>query len=246
MIIIPAIDLRHGQCVRLYQGQFDQINVYHNDPVAMANAFAEQGSQWLHLVDLDGAKTGAVAQTDLILQIQKCGGLQIQIGGGIRSQTCITELLSNGIARVVIGSLAVSQPAQVKQWLREFGAERIVLALDIRYNAEGIPCVSTAGWQQDSDLSLWQVLDDYQDAGVVHLLCTSIERDGALSGPDLGLYQQCRQKYPDLQLQASGGIASLSDLRALQSIDVAAVIIGKALYEKKFTLSAALQEAGTC
>ncbi|MEE9452280.1 MAG: 1-(5-phosphoribosyl)-5-[(5-phosphoribosylamino)methylideneamino]imidazole-4-carboxamide isomerase [Gammaproteobacteria bacterium] len=239
-MIIPSIDLHQGECVRLYQGKFDQVTVYHDDPMTIAKDYCRQGASHLHIVDLDGARRGEVQQSELALKIQAASGLQVQIGGGIRTYEDVKQLLDNGIHRVVVGSLAVSQPDLVKQWLCEFGVEQIVLALDVRYNEEKIPQVSTVGWQQDSALSLWDVLDEYQEVEVRHILCTVIDRDGVLGGPDLDLYKKFRLDYPQLQLQASGGVSCLDDLKALKKLKVSGVIIGKALYEKKFTLAEAL------
>ena len=240
MIVYPAIDLRQGKCVRLQQGRFDQVTTYADDPVAVARTYAAEGAAWLHVVDLDGAKDGNAAQTDLILRIAAESGLKVQTGGGIRSEKQIRACLDGGVARVVIGSLALTNPGLVGAWLGEFGREHIVLALDVRPAEDGSWHVATHGWQKDSGKTLAAVVDDYGAASLHHLLCTDVARDGLLGGPNLGLYQQIRAAYPGLDLQASGGVASLDDLAALKAAGVAGVVVGKALYERRFSLAAAL------
>jgi len=240
VIVYPAIDLRQGKCVRLQQGRFDQVTTYADDPLAVARAYAADGAAWLHVVDLDGAKDGNAAQTDLILRIAAESGLKVQTGGGIRSEKQIQAYLDGGVARVVIGSLALTNPGLVGAWLGEFGRDRIVLALDVKGAEDGSWHVATYGWQKDSGKTLAAVVDDYGAANLRHLLCTDVARDGLLAGPNLALYQEIRSAYPGLELQASGGVASLDDLAALKAAGVAGVVVGKALYEKKFTLAQAL------
>ena len=239
MIIYPAIDIRQGRCVRLHQGQFDQETVYGDDPLEIARRFSAAGSKWLHVVDLDGAKGGASAQCALIWTLTQAGA-SIQTGGGIREAAAVLGHFQHGIGRIVVGSLALSQPDLVKGWIKEHGAERIVLALDVRPVENHGYAIATHGWQQQTAMDLFTVLDDFVAAGLKHLLCTDISRDGALEGPNLALYRRLRAQFPDLAVQASGGIARLSDLRDLQDIGVAGAVIGKALYEGRFTLAEAL------
>jgi len=240
VIVYPAIDLRQGKCVRLQQGRFDQVTTYADDPLAVARACAAEGAAWLHVVDLDGAKDGNAAQTDLIRRIVAESGLKVQTGGGIRSEQQIQGYLDGGVARVVIGSLALTNPGLVGAWLGEFGRDRIVLALDVRPAEDGSWHVATHGWQKDSGKTLAAVVDEYGVASLRHLLCTDVARDGLLAGPNLALYQEIRSAYPGIELQASGGVASLEDLAALKATGVAGVVVGKALYERKFTLAEAL------
>lgn len=246
MQIYPAIDLRNNQCVRLLQGQFAQMTIYSADPLAIAQQYATQGATWLHMVDLDGAQQNGHNHWHIAQQIQQQTPLNIQFGGGIRNEQHINDLLTMGIKRIVIGSMAIQQPHTVKQWLRKFGAEQLVIALDVFWQNDADPLIAIQGWQQKTNFTLWQLLEDYQDSGLKHILCTDISRDGLLQGPNLALYQQCQQNYPDYALQASGGISSLTDLKQLQSTKVAGVIIGKALYEQRFTVQDALQETTTC
>lgn len=246
MNIYPAIDLKSGACVRLYQGCYDKVTVYQKDPVLLAQSFAEQGARILHVVDLDGAKQGSSINLDLIEKITKESGLQIQTGGGIRTEEQIRDLLNKNIARVVLGSVAVLQPNVVKNWLQEFGGEKIVLALDIRMDENNFPKLALHGWQTESEKNLWDLLDEYQDTPLKHVLCTDIHQDGTLQGPNLKLYQDCVKRYSQLHFQASGGIGHLKDLRELSAVPVAGVIVGKALYENKFTLPEALNEVTVC
>lgn len=240
MNIIPAIDLKSGSCVRLYQGSFDNVTAYQTDPLLVAQSFYEQSAQFLHIVDLDGAKTGQSMHLDIVMKILQTTPLKIQMGGGIREYQQLQSLLDAGIFRIVLGSVAVSQPNNVRQWLKEFGVDKIVLGFDVRINSQGIPMCATHGWQVNSVRSLWELLDEY-DEDDLHILCTDIDRDGTLTGPNFELYRECHRRYPRLHLQASGGICQLSDLTQLSAIPVSDVIIGKALYENCFTLADALK-----
>lgn len=239
MILYPAIDLRHGKCVRLKQGQFDQATTYAEDPLAVARGYAAVGAEWLHVVDLDGAKDGNAAQGELVRAIASSASLKVQTGGGIRSEPQIRAHLEGGIARVVIGSLALTNPGLVTSWLGKFGRDRIVLALDVK--AAGVDWrVATHGWQNDSGRTLFEVIDGYGADSLRHVLCTDIGRDGLLGGANLDLYRELKGRYPRLEIQASGGVASLDDLRALRATGMDGAVIGKALFEGRFTLAEAL------
>lgn len=240
MIIYPAIDLRGGRVVRLTGGNFDQEKTYGDDPLAVARDFAAAGATWLHVVDLDGAKDPARRQTALVEQLARDSGLHVQTGGGIRDESQIAALLTAGARRVIVGSLAARQPELVRGWLKQFGAEKIILAPDIRLDPDGTPRVAAAGWQESTGLALDDFLAVYLSAGLVHILCTDISRDGRLTGPNTALYASLVRKFPALQIQASGGVSSLDDLRGLQATGAAGAIVGRALYEKKFTLQEAL------
>ena len=240
MTIYPAIDLRGGHVVRLTEGNFDQEKSYGDDPLAVAKGFATAGATWLHVVDLDGAKDPAKRQTGLVEKLARESGLKVQTGGGIRDEAQVTALLSAGAQRVIIGSLAVKQPELVRGWLKKFGPAQIILSPDVRLDATGAPRVAAAGWQENTGVTLDDFLTGYLSAGLVHILCTDIARDGKLTGPNTALYAQLVKKFPGLQIQASGGVAVLADLPPLRAAGVAGVIVGRALYEKKFTLSEAL------
>jgi len=240
MIIYPAIDLRGGRVVRLTEGKFDQEKSYGDDPLAVAQEFAAAGATWLHVVDLDGAKDPARRQTALVEKLARNSGLLMQTGGGIRDEAHIAALLAAGAQRVIVGSLAAKQPELVRGWLKKFGAAHIILSPDVRLDADGTPRVAAAGWQESTGIALDDFLQGFLAAGLVHILCTDISRDGKLTGPNTALYAQLVRKFPTLQIQASGGVSSLDDLRALKPTGSAGAIVGRALYERKFTLQEAL------
>ena len=235
MPLIPAIDLSEGRCVRLYKGRFDEVTHYPAHPSALAQQYADAGARWLHVVDLDGARTGTAANSRTISAIISASTLSVQVGGGLRSLDAVQAQLDAGASRVVIGSLAVREPEKVTDWMRLLGPERIVLALDIRYDA-GEPMIMTHGWTQASTMTLWQALERYLDHGLSHLLCTDIDLDGAMQGPNLALYQQCCDRYPQLYVQASGGVRDARDLQALAETGAAGAISGRALLEGKLVL----------
>ena len=240
MIIYPAIDLRGGRVVRLSEGNFNAETVYGTDPLAVARDFAAAGAAWLHVVDLDGARDPAKRQTGLVQVLARESGLKVQTGGGIRAAAQVEALLAAGASRVIVGSLAVREPALVRDWFKRFGAGKIVLAFDVRLDAAGTPLVALSGWQASSGKELAAVLTEFLSAGLVHVLCTDISRDGLLQGPNFALYADLQARFPALQVQASGGVASLDDLRRLRALGSAGAITGRALYEKKFTLQEAL------
>ena len=240
MIIYPAIDLRRGHCVRLAQGRFDAETVYDGDPCAVARDYAAQGAGWMHVVDLDGALDASKHQFEVVSEIIKESGLRVQTGGGVRMKSDIVRLLAAGAERVVIGSLCVKQPEIVRGWMEEFGAEKVVPAMDVRVDTRGVARVSIAGWQQDSSSVLEDAILKILPGGAGHLLCTDIARDGMLKGPNTELYPELLKKFPKLQVQASGGVSSLGDLASLKKIGVAGAIVGRALYERKFTVKEAL------
>lgn len=237
-MIWPAIDLMDGRCVRLHQGDFAQKSVYDADPVARGQAFAAAGAKALHVVDLDGAKAGAPAQSALIARLASETGLRVQAGGGIRNAGDIETLLQGGVARVIIGSLAVTAPQDVLNWLADFGPDRIVLALDVRLE-NGVPVPAIRGWQDRANVNLWEVLAGY-DGRAANLLVTDIDRDGVLKGANAALYADIKARFPGLALLASGGIGALDDIRAVRAVPTDGVIIGKALYENRFSLAEAL------
>ena len=231
MELIPSIDLRGGRVVRLFQGDFGAETVYDRTPAELYDQYARAGARHLHVVDLDGARDGQAGNRALVAQLATPGKLAIQCGGGLRSSLSVQALLSAGVHRAVIGSLAVSEPGEVRAWFDEFGADRLVLALDVRLDADGVPRVATHGWREQSALALWDVLDGYEGSGLAHVLCTDVARDGALAGPNLRLYQEAVSRFPWVRWQASGGIRHAADLRALAETGVVAAVSGKALLE---------------
>jgi len=240
MILYPAIDLRAGTCVRLMHGRFDQVTTYDDNPAARLAAFAAAGTGWVHVVDLDGAEAGRAVQHRLIGELAGSLDVAIQSGGGVRSANDIERLLEAGVRRVVVGSLATSAPDTVLGWLARFGPEALTLAFDVRLNVDGTPVPALKGWTQPAGLDLWAALDRYPPGELKHILVTDVGRDGALTGPNLELLAEVKRRRPDLQLQASGGVASLADLNALRRLGADGAIVGRALYEGRFTLEQAL------
>ena len=238
MIVYPAMDLMRGRVVRLRQGRFDESTTYSADPSSALRAFAEAGAEWAHLVDLDGARAGMPVQHELIAALAAAAPLRLQVGGGVRTTEQVRSLLEAGVARVVVGSVAVRRPEAVLGWIEEFGPERIALALDVRMVGTE-PRVAVAGWTEDSGVSLWDAAARFPQAR--HLLLTDIGRDGELGGPNFELLDEAVDRLPHLQVQASGGVASLDDLRRLRT---AGAIIGKALWEGRVSLDEALDRAG--
>ncbi len=235
MLLIPAIDLRNGRCVRLFKGDFAAETRYEYEPHELLQRYRGIGASWLHVVDLDGAREGTLANRSIVVSLASQTAVRIQVGGGVRSAAVIDDLLRNRVARVVIGSLAVERPDEVIGWLNQFGAARICLAFDIRNDAQGVPRVRTRGWTQGGQLSLWQALEPFLAHGLKHVLCTDIDRDGALSGPALDLYRECRRRHPGIEWQASGGVRDAADLAALAALGMAAAVSGKALLEERIT-----------
>jgi phosphoribosylformimino-5-aminoimidazole carboxamide ribotide isomerase len=234
MELIPAIDLRDGGCVRLLKGDFEQETRYPVDPVELAGQYRQLGARWLHVVDLDGAKRGEPANLPLVRRMQQAAEVSVQLGGGIRTRANLEQAL--GVAqRVVIGSLAVSDPDLVAAWLVELGPERLTLALDVRLADDGTPLIATHGWTQASTLTLAAAIERFSAAGLRHVLCTDIERDGALTGPNVELYRTCAARWPAIAFQASGGVRDAADLTALAAAGVAATVSGKALLEGRLT-----------
>ncbi len=236
MLIYPAMDLMGGGAVRLAQGDFDARTDYAADPLDALAAFAAAGATWAHVVDLDGARAGAPRQHSLLARLAGAAPLQLQVAGGFRTAEQVRAMLDAGASRVVIGSLAVKDPALTRDLLAEFGAERITLALDVRLDA-GVPRVATHGWTAGSGETLWEVAVRYEFR---HLLLTDIGRDGMLAGPNVALVAEAVERLPNIAVQASGGVASLADLAGLATAGAAGAIVGKALWEARFTLAEAI------
>ncbi|WP_318460376.1 1-(5-phosphoribosyl)-5-[(5-phosphoribosylamino)methylideneamino]imidazole-4-carboxamide isomerase [Photobacterium leiognathi] len=241
-MIIPALDLIEGQVVRLFQGDYGQVTEYKVDPAEQFNLYHQAGANWLHLVDLTGAKDTQARQLSLIERLLKSTPANVQIGGGVRTEQDVADLLNAGAKRVVIGSTAVKQPEMVKGWMEKYGAEHIVLALDINIDDNGNRIVAVSGWQEDSGVTIEALLEDFLKVGLKHVLCTDISRDGTLAGSNVELYIDLCRQYPQVQFQSSGGIGSLDDIAALKGSGVAGVIVGRALLDGKFTA----EQAFTC
>ena len=236
MEVIPAIDLLGGRCVRLYQGDFNQVTVYDQDPIDLARRYQDAGMQRLHVVDLDGARSGEPGNLDLISELTSGLGLAVQIGGGIRDLQRVRTLLDSGASRVVIGSAAVTDPETVVGWINELGAERVVPAFDVKLNADGDPIVQTHGWTKNSEQTLWELMDCYTKTGAVDFLCTDISKDGTLAGPNIELYANCTSRYPHARFIASGGVSGFEDLIRLEETAASAVVTGKALLDGRLQL----------
>jgi phosphoribosylformimino-5-aminoimidazole carboxamide ribotide isomerase len=237
MIVFPAIDMRRGCCVRLLQGRVEAEAVYFDDPVAVAVEWEKQGAQWLHLVDLDGAMASEDNNRVLARRIFKGLGIPVQFGGGIRSLETLEELLEAGASRVIVGTAAVENEEFLTQALSQF-RERLVIGLDAR---DGV--IATRGWQQTESLHAVSFARKLAEMGVERIVYTDISRDGMLCGPSLSATRQIAEES-GLKVIASGGISSLDDLRHIKDLEpygVEGVIVGKALYEGKFTLKQALQ-----
>ncbi len=233
MELIPAIDLKDGRCVRLVRGDFAAETRYPVTPEALYERFAGFGARRLHVVDLDGARVGAPAHLEAIEALARRGRLRLQVGGGLRTRESLERMLASGVARVVVGSLAVTEPGLVGEWLRDFGPDSVVLAFDVRLDADGTPRIATHGWAQQSAVVLWDAVEGFLVAGLEHVLCTDVDRDGLLAGPNVELYAEAVRRFPTIEWQASGGIRDAADLRALAANGAAAAVSGRALLEDR-------------
>jgi phosphoribosylformimino-5-aminoimidazole carboxamide ribotide isomerase len=231
MELIPAIDLRGGHVVRLLHGDFAAETRYEVTPRDLYERYADFGAAQLHVVDLDGARGGTQENRAAILALAGLGRLRMQVGGGLRSQEAVAALLDGGVSRAVIGSLAVTSPDLVNDWFRQYGADRLTLAFDVRLGADGAPRIATHGWQQQSSLTLWEAVDRYLASGLRHVLCTDVGRDGAMTGPNLALYREAVERCPTIAWQASGGVRDARDLADLAAVGVAGTVSGRALLE---------------
>ena len=241
MELIPAIDLLDGHCVRLKHGDFNEVTYYDKPPERLAKAYREHGANWLHVVDLEASRDGEAADTSHLFKLLGSAEQSVQTGGGVRSGGDIRARLDAGASRVVIGSLCALDTPRFLRWVGEFGADRIVAALDVSLDANGLPWPRVRGWTEEAGRDLWTLLTLLVEAGLRHALITDIGRDGALKGPNRPLYQDILSRYPDLQLQASGGVSRIEDLLALRTDGVAATIVGKALLDGAFGVSQALE-----
>ncbi len=228
--LIPAIDIINGQCVRLTKGDYDQKTVY-GDPLDMAIEFERIGFERLHMVDLDGAKSKHVVNDGVLSSIAQNTQLTVDFGGGIKTDEDIERAFEAGAKMVTVGSIAVTEPQLFIEWLNKYGAERLILGADVRNGK-----ISINGWKEDSSEDLLPFLQKYIDAGVRHVLCTEISKDGTLTGPAIELYSKIMERYPNLHLIASGGVSSIEDIKALERAGIPAVVFGKAIYEGKINL----------
>lgn len=241
MELIPAIDIIEGRCVRLTKGDYATEKVYSHDPVLVAQEMEMLGFKRLHVVDLDGARSKHVVNLDVLQRITTETQLIVDFGGGVKSDNDLEAVLEAGAEMVTVGSIAVTEPERVQQWLTTYGTEHIVLGADVR---DGF--ISINGWKKESTLTLMSFLDHYMHLGVRHVLCTDISRDGMLQGPSILLYREIMQAHPDCQLIASGGVSCIEDIRQLNEAGVPAVVFGKAIYEGRIDLQQLLNEFPQC
>lgn len=228
---IPAIDLIEGKCVRLTQGDYATSHVYAEDPVDMARRFEDMGFTRLHLVDLDGAKSRHVVNDHVLKAITRATKLIVDFGGGVKTDDDMSRVLDAGAEMVTCGSIAVTQPDMVLGWMERYGAEHLILGADVKDGK-----ISINGWQEDSAHELMPFLQRYLDAGMMHVLCTDISRDGMLQGPATVLYGSIMKAFPHCRLIASGGVSCIEDILQLDKAGVPAVVFGKAIYEGKINM----------
>jgi phosphoribosylformimino-5-aminoimidazole carboxamide ribotide isomerase len=232
MEIIPAIDLIEGACVRLSQGDFNRKTTYSSDPLAVAKSFEEAGLKRLHLVDLDGAKTGTVKNRAVLEAIAAHTRMQIDYGGGIHTKQAVEQVINAGATWVTVGSVAVKAPEKLEQWIADFGAERFLLGADVNGTR-----LAVSGWTETTREEIVPFLQRWTSSGIIQVFCTDISKDGLLEGPSVALYRSLLQQFPKLQLIASGGVSSMEDLHALKELGCCGAIVGKAIYENKITLT---------
>lgn len=231
MEIIPAIDILDGKCVRLTKGDYNTPIIYSDNPLEVALKFEAHGIHRLHLVDLDGAKSNHIVNYKVLMKIASRTSLQIDFGGGVKSDQDLAIAFESGASMVTVGSTAVNHPERMYNWLKSYGAEKIILGADVR---EGK--VAVQGWLKESGIDLFDFLKDYIGKGIRQVICTDINRDGMLSGPAIELYKSIQERHPGIRIIASGGVSSMEDLIALNNIGVPSVIVGKAYYEGRITL----------
>ena len=232
MEIIPAIDIIEGKCVRLTHGDYAQKKIYNEHPLEVARQFEDAGLQRLHLVDLDGAKAGAVKNWKVLETIAGKTSMIVDFGGGIKSEKDVDIVFNSGAALATIGSMAVKEKDTFVQWLQKWGAEKFFLGADVKGEK-----LTISGWLEQTEIWIYDFIEDYLQKGVKQVFCTDVSKDGALEGPSTELYKSIVEKFPDLHFIASGGVSSLDDVYQLQDIGCKGVIIGKAIYEGRVGLN---------
>lgn len=240
MILVPAVDLLDGQVVRLVEGDFERKTIFAGrTPSALLHGYVTSGAKQLHLVDLSGARSPEQRQTELIESIVRDVRAEIQVGGGVRKLAEIEQLLATGAARVAIGSLIITEPQTAFQALEKFGPERVTFALDVRL-VDSKPMVMSHGWQKATGQSFSEVITPFAEAGLKRVLCTDIALDGRMQGPNVALYRSLSDRFPNLEIQASGGVSNIGDLEQLVRTGVHSVVIGRALLSGAIDLAEAL------
>ncbi len=232
MRIIPAIDIIDGKCVRLYQGDYAKKTIYNENPLDVAKSFEDAGLQYLHIVDLDGAKAGKIVNYKVLESITSKTSLQIDFGGGISSDEQVKIPFECGAKQITIGSLAVKQPDIIKQWIKIYGSEAIIIGADVSNEK-----IQIHGWQEDSKLYVYDFIAQYYEMGIQYVMCTDISKDGTLKGTATDLYQKIKEQFKDLKLIASGGVGNMKDIEACDKVGCEGVIVGKAIYEGRIKLN---------
>jgi phosphoribosylformimino-5-aminoimidazole carboxamide ribotide isomerase len=232
MIVIPAIDLIDGKCVRLTKGDYAQQKVYNDNPVEVAKQFEDAGIERLHVVDLDGAKAGKIINLPVLENIAAATQLKIDFGGGVKKIDDVESIFNAGAAMVTIGSLAIKQPQLLEEWLMEFGAEKFFIGADVLDEK-----IKISGWLEDTGVNIFEFIGKMISLGAVNIFCTDISKDGVLQGPSIDLYKRIMAEHPEIQLVASGGVSGIEDVKQLKEIGCSGAIIGKAIYEGKVPLN---------
>lgn len=236
MLIFPAIDLYGGKAVRLYKGDYNQMTVYSDDPVSVARDFEEKGAEWVHLVDLEGAKNGTTPNIEVVRAIASNTSLSCEIGGGIRDMATVERYFDAGVERVILGTAAVTDEGFLAAAIAKYG-ERIAVGADIKDGK-----IAIKGWIEKSDIDAYDFCEKMQKIGVKTIICTDISKDGAMKGANHELYRVLSEKY-DMQLVASGGVSSMDDVEKLAALDIYGAIIGKAYYTGAIELEEAINKA---
>lgn len=231
MIIIPAIDIIEGKCVRLTKGDYSSKKIYNEDPLEVAKQFEDAGLKFLHLVDLDGARSNQIVNWKTLEKISSQTSLQIDFGGGLKSDNDLRIAFECGAKQITGGSIAVKDRATFENWIEKYGAEKIILGADVKEEK-----IAVTGWTETSNEFIYDFIRGYREKGIEYCICTDISKDGMLEGPSLELYKKIMGEIKDIKLIASGGVASMEDLEKLREINCYGVIIGKAIYEGKVFL----------
>jgi len=226
--VIPAIDIIDGKVVRLKQGNFDARKNYDETPVEIAKRYEDLGLSYLHLVDLDGARVGRLVNHNILEEIASKTSLNIDFGGGLRTESDIKKAFDCGACQVTVGSVAVRHPKKVRDWITKYSSEKIILGADIKNEH-----ITIAGWQENTSFTIFEFIMNYLPYGIKTVICTDVERDGILQGPSTEIYRKIKNKFPELYLVASGGVKNIKDVINLDEHGINAVIIGKALLENK-------------
>lgn len=232
MRIIPAIDIIEGKCVRLSKGDYDTKKIYNEDPLEVAQQFEDAGLQYLHLVDLDGAKAKHIVNWKVLEKLATKTNLNIDFGGGIKSDEDLRIAFESGAQQITGGSIAVKEPVKFTSWITAYGSDKIILGADVMDGK-----IAVSGWQEESDLETESFIQDYVGKGIDYVISTDISKDGMLEGPSFELYQSILEKLPDVKLIASGGVSSIDDLMKLKEQGLEGAIVGKAIYEGLIRLS---------